>query len=220
LTSALFLPRAQEYYRYLRQRNQLLREGKKEAEIDPWTEGLIRAGTRLRRDRYLYLERLNPSLRKSYGEITQGQGEAAVKYPVGEGTEEDLEKCFRQDLERNRERERRLGQTLTGPHRDDFQFVVNGEDLKFFGSQGQQRSFMISLKVAQAIDLEVLTGEPPILLLDDFTSELDRDRREYLLRYLSGRPGQVFITTTDIYDLNGLTFEPEQLFHVREGMLC
>lgn len=79
---------------------------------------------------------------------------------------------------------------------------------------------MISLKVAQAIDLEVLTGEPPILLLDDFTSELDRDRREYLLRYLSGRPGQVFITTTDIYDLNGLTFEPEQLFHVREGMLC
>lgn len=220
LTSALFLPHAQEYYRYLRQRNRSLREGRKNVDLEPWTEGLVRSGVRLRLARRQYLNRLNPLLEETYREISRGRGKAAVEYPAGNGTATEIEKTFRGDLERTRERERRLGQTLTGPHRDDFKFMVNGDDLRFFGSQGQQRSFMISLKVGQARDLEGLTGEIPILLLDDFTSELDRNRREFLLRFLATGAGQVFITTTDLQDLNGLKLDSEQVFCLRQGRLC
>ena len=220
LTTNLFLPRAQEYYRFLRQRNQLLREEKKAAELEPWTEGLIRAGIRLRRDRHQYLDNLNPLLGETYREITAGRENAKIVYSAGTGTEAEMEEVLRGELDRSRDRERRLGQTLAGPHRDDFQFLVNENDLRFFGSQGQQRSFIIALKVAQAGNLEKLTGDPPVLLLDDFTSELDESRREFLLRYLIDRAGQIFISTTDIKDLGGLTLDPGQVFRLRQGAVC
>lgn len=104
-------------------------------------------------------------------------------------------------MARNAEREKMSGQTLSGPHRDDPLFLVQGRPLRLYGSQGQQRSFMLAFKTAQIMDLEKRTGEPPVLLLDDMTSELDRRRQGFFFRFLHSRRGQVFITTTDVQTL-------------------
>ena len=99
-------------------------------------------------------------------------------------------------LEKLRERERQLGQTLAGPHRDDPEFFIDGRVLRVFGSQGQQRSFLLAFKAAQVISLEKQLGESPVLLLDDLTSELDERRQKGFFDFLLARKGQVFITTT------------------------
>ena len=87
--------------------------------------------------------------------------------------------------------------TRFGPHRDDLAFFVNGTDLRAFGSQGQQRTGVLSLKLAELAFFKEETGEYPILLLDDVMSELDRDRREKLLSFIRGEKMQALITATD-----------------------
>jgi len=212
-----YLERAQEYDRCLRQRNRLLRDGRTEQEIAPWTEQLIVAGARVRFDRQQYLARLLPLLQEAYRSIASGREEAALLYPVESGSEEDLRRRLAGELHRCRERERLLRQTLAGPHRDDPFFIVDGRPARLFGSQGQQRSCMLAFKTAQIMDLESRTGEPPVLLLDDMTSELDRRRQEFFFRFLQERRGQVFITTTDIMPLMKEGISNGRFFRVDQG---
>ncbi|BCR02938.1 DNA replication and repair protein RecF [Desulfuromonas versatilis] len=218
-TDPLYLERAQEFERHLRQRNLLLREGKPAQELAPWTEGLIRCGARLRWERARYLAEMTPRLREVYGGITDNREQADLVYREGEADEEALRERLREELDGKAERERRLGQTLAGPHRDDPLFLVDGRPLRLFGSQGQQRSFMLAFKTAQIMDLESRTGEPPVLLLDDMTSELDRHRQGYFFRFLLERRGQVFITTTDIQPLIKEGIHQGKFFRVRAGSL-
>lgn len=217
-TDLTFLERAREYERYLKQRNRLLREERGLQELAPWTEGLIRAGARLRLDRILYIRRLRPLLRHAYQQIAGGE-EADLTYPCVEDDESSQVKILEKELARVGERERRFGQTLAGPHRDEVDFEVNGRSLRQFGSQGQQRTFLLAFKTAQIRDLEAVTGEPPVLLLDDMTSELDRRRQDYFFAYLRTRRGQVFITTTDIRPLLEQGLSQGRFFRVEEGAL-
>lgn len=212
-----YLERAQQYERCLRQRNRLLKEGKKEQEIAPWTEQLIDAGARIRLDRLRYLDRLLPLLRETYRNIAGSREEADLHYPPVAGDEGYLRQSLRGDLARQCERERVLGQTLAGPHRDDPLFLVDGRPLRMFGSQGQQRSFMLAFKTAQIIDLEKQLGETPVLLLDDMTGELDRRRQGFFFRFLLERRGQVFITTTDIQPLQQEGIRHARFFRVTQG---
>jgi DNA replication and repair protein RecF len=212
-----YLKRAQEYERFLKQRNRLLREGRSTDEIIPWTEGLIKAGARLRLDRFRYLNHLVPLLRETYRHLTGGKEQADLQYPVAGDTEETLQDSIRRELERERERERRLGQTMAGPHRDDPLFLVNGRVLRLYGSQGQQRSFMLAFKTAQIMDLENRIGEPPVLLLDDMTSELDKQRQAFFFRFLLANRRQVFITTTDIQPMINEGFRYARFFRVENG---
>lgn len=212
-----FLGRAQEYRRLLRQRNCLLKENRSPGAIHPWSEGLIRTGARIRQDRCLYLERLLPLLREAYRNISGGKEEADIHYSAGAPSVEELEESLRRELERSEDRERNLGQTLAGPHRDDPRFLVNGRLLRLYGSQGQQRSFILAFKAAQIMDLETRTGEPPVLLLDDMTSELDRQRQGFFFRFLQARQGQVFITTTDIRPLIDEGFRQARFYRVSGG---
>jgi DNA replication and repair protein RecF len=214
---AAFLGRAQEYRRLLRQRNCLLRENRSRVEIHPWSEGLIRTGARIRHDRFIYIDRLLPLLREAYRNIAGGGEEADLQYTAGAPSVEKLEEALRRELERAEDRERKMGQTLAGPHRDDHRFMVNGRLLRLYGSQGQQRSFILAFKAAQIMDLENRTGEPPILLLDDMTSELDRQRQGFFFRYLQARQGQVFITTTDIRSLIDEGFRQARFYRVSGG---
>lgn len=214
-----YLERAQQYDRSLRQRNQLLREGRKEAEIVPWTEQLINAGARIRFDRQTYLERLQPLLRETYRNITDGHEEADLHYRASGDGEEELREVLRRELIRQRQRERDLGQTLAGPHRDDLVFLVEGRPLRLYGSQGQQRSYMLAFKTAQIMDLERQIGEPPVLLLDDMTGELDRQRQGFFFRFLLERRGQVFITTTDIQPLQKEGLRHARFFRVSQGTI-
>lgn len=118
---------------------------------------------------------------------------------------ETLHKCQRDDLG--------AGFTTVGPHRDDLQLTLNGSPARIFGSQGQQRSIVLSLKLAEAAVLESIIGEPPAVLLDDVMSELDISRQEYLLNHLQGR--QIFITCCDASTMRML--EQGKVFCVQEG---
>lgn len=212
-----FLARAQEYRRILKQRNCLLKKGTSDGELAPWTENIVRAGARIRQDRIGYVRRLVPLLRETYRNIAGGTEEADLKYHEGSETLEDLENALRQELKRQQKREHVMGQTLAGPHRDDPQFLIEGRPLRLYGSQGQQRSFILAFKSAQIMDLESMTGESPVLLLDDMTSELDRQRQGFFFRFLLERRGQVFITTTDIRPLIDEGLSHARFFKVVEG---
>lgn len=216
-TDLTYLDRARQYERSLRQRNRLLREGRGEAELAPWTEALIRSGARLRWERFRYLERLVPLLQRSYGQIAGGAEEADIVYDFGQQSETELVIGFQAEIGKVAERERRLGQTLAGPHRDDPDFRLNGRSLRLFGSQGQLRSFLLAFKTAQIEDLQTMTGSPPVLLLDDMTSELDRRRQDFFFAYLRERQGQVFITTTDIRPLLEYGLSSARFFRVERG---
>jgi DNA replication and repair protein RecF len=212
-----YLDRAREFDRCLRQRNRLLRDQAAEREIEPWTEALIRSGARLRRERLHYLERLQPLMEEAFRQISGGE-EAKIQYlPAGDLPA--LEKVLAEEMAAVAGRERRLGQTLAGPHRDDPVFSVDGKPLRSYGSQGQQRSFLLAFKTAQVRDLEGLTGEAPPLLLDDLTSELDPNRRDFFFRFLLERQGQVFITTTEIGPLLARGLTAARFFRVEQGAL-
>jgi DNA replication and repair protein RecF len=214
-----FLEEARNYHRLLKQRNRLLKEGSRSEQLIPWTAGLIAAGARVRLRRSRYLRRLVPLLQETYRAITDGREEADLVYSEAGETLEQLEGRLRVEIEQRSGREMRLGTTLAGPHRDDPVFTVNGASLRVFGSQGQQRSFMLAFKTAQIMDLEDHAGIQPVLLLDDMTGELDRKRQEYFFNFLRGRRGQVFVTTTELQSMIDKGFCDMRSFRVVQGTL-
>lgn len=213
-----YLDRVQAFQRILRQRNQLLKERAPQTQLEPWDEALIDSGAQLRCDRSRYLERLQPVLVRVGAEIAGGE-EIALLY---RHAVTDAEKCrqqLRHDLERLHGRERLLGQTLVGPHRDDPEPLVGGRPLKLFGSQGQMRSFLLAFKAAQLIVLEELLGEPPLLLLDDLASELDAERQGSFFAFLRQRRGQVLITTTHPATLGPAVCPQARYYRVEQGSI-
>ncbi len=219
-TKPSFLDQARAYQRCLRQRNALLKEGASPVLLFPWTEELIRAGALVRLARRQYLERMLPLLREAYGEICAGREIANLVYPTSYDTFTDLAEELRRNLEKENAREKKYGMTMAGPHRDDPVFMVNNRVLGLYGSQGQQRSFILAFKTAQIRDLEQETGSVPLLLLDDMTSELDRKRLDFFFRFLLERRGQVFITCTELSPLQNAGFNNMRAFRVQEGILC
>jgi DNA replication and repair protein RecF len=218
-TMPSFLELARNYQRCLKQRNTLLKEDHNPTALQAWTEELIRTGAEVRILRQRYLARLVPLLRKTYDHITAGKETADVHYPAESDSLPALREQLREDLKREHHRERRFGMTLIGPHRDDPVFLVNDRKLNLYGSQGQQRSFVLAFKTAQIQDLEAITGIRPLLLLDDMTSELDRDRQGFFFEFLQNRQGQVFITTTDLELLPEADFRDVRIYRVEKGVL-
>ena len=189
-----------DYFRILKHRNLLLKQHNY-ADLAVWTEQLAVAGARLVGRRAAYLEELSGLFGEFYRRITGSDEEAVLCYhaqpfglttPVG-----DLVGPMREELARRAADERQRGMTLVGPHRDDLDFLLNGRPLKLYGSQGQLKSFILALKMAEIDHLQRRTGTPPVLLLDDMTAELDQTRNRHLLQFLREREMQVFITTTD-----------------------
>lgn len=219
-TQPSFLDLARSYHRCLRQRNTLLKEGVASAILCPWTEELIVTGAKVRLARKQYLTRLLPLLREAYREICAGRETADLVYPTTCDNLSDLKEELRRNLEHEQGREKKYGMTMAGPHRDDPVFMVNNRVLGLYGSQGQQRSFILAFKTAQILDLEKETGSVPLLLLDDMTSELDRKRLDFFFRFLHERKGQVFITCTELSPLQNAGFNNMRAFRVREGILC
>jgi len=209
-----FLPLAREYQRCLKQRNHLLKKGDSDEQLLPWSLALAESGARLRTARHHFLQRLRPLLQNCYRTICGGREEVDLGFAgrVGLHSNDLLE-----DMERSAARERQYQQTLVGPHRDDLQFRIDGRPLKNYGSQGQQRSFLLAFKTAQVLDLESQVKQAPLLLLDDLTSELDAQRRAAFFEFLLAHRGQVFLTTTDIRSLTERGLEPDRCFHIVEG---
>jgi DNA replication and repair protein RecF len=125
---------------------------------------------------------------------------------------------FRQQLKNRRGEEIDRGMTLSGPHRDDLRFLVGGVDMCTYGSRGQQRTIAVSLKLAELEFIRSETGEEPILLLDDVMSELDEERRQYLMNSVHGDQ-QVIITTTDLDSFAPAFLRQATVWRVQEGMI-
>jgi len=187
------------YHRILKQRNHLLKSADKSG-LDIWTNQLAEAGAEVIERRQLYVSLLDTRLRHHYATIS-GNGESVGIGYFPEGvlaTDRDSIRAELMELfQRHNCSDERYGTTSAGPHRDDLTFCLDGRPLKSFGSQGQQKSFVLALKMAEMENLERIFGEPPLLLLDDMSSELDADRNRNLMAFFSCREIQVFITTTE-----------------------
>jgi len=187
------------YHRILKQRNHLLKSAERSG-LDTWTEQLAEAGAEVIERRQRYVALLDGMLKRHYGMIS-GDGETAdIGYRpegVGTTTREAIRAELLELFARNMRSDERYGTTTAGPHRDDLTLSLDGRPLKAFGSQGQQKSFVLALKMAEMDNLQGIFGEPPLLLLDDMSSELDARRNGNLMEFLSSRNTQVFITTTE-----------------------
>lgn len=157
--------------------------------LEAYNEELARCGTEITRRRMEYLEAIAPLAKQNYDDISHNSEIMRVEYrPSFEG---DLLRR----LNENRAREIAAGFCIVGPHREDFDVFINGQAAKNFGSQGQQRSAVLSLKLAEAARAAQITGEHPVMLLDDVLSELDDSRQSYLLTRMEGK--QTFVTSCD-----------------------
>jgi DNA replication and repair protein RecF len=187
----------QSYARALRQRNLALREVRDrrapEESAAAWDAPLLEWGARVREARAAMAERLARRASSLFREVSGQVGHLDVSYPAAQ---DDLAA----QLARVRATEARRGMTLAGPHRDDIAILLDGKDVRAFGSRGQQRASTFALKIAAADLFEEERGEGPILLLDDVFAELDRARADRLGALLAGR-GQVFATATSAADL-------------------
>jgi DNA replication and repair protein RecF len=187
-----------DYHRILKQRNHLLKSPDK-AGLDVWTEKLAEAGAEVIERRQRYVALLDTQLQQHYATISGGAESAGISYqPEGiHATDKDsIREGLLQLFDRHGRSDERYGTTTAGPHRDDLTLCLDSRPLKAFGSQGQQKSFVLALKMAEMENLQTIFSEPPLLLLDDMSSELDAQRNSNLMDFLTSRDIQVFITTT------------------------
>lgn len=214
----------QQYHRSLQQRNNLLktlREKKQDPKLlEVWNEQIIQLGSGIMQKRIECLRKLAILAKLTHRKITAQTETLELNYlsSLGELEGKEIKEIFRQKLETIKEEEIYRGITLLGPHRDDFSSFINGFDVKTFGSQGQQRTAVLSLKLAELEFIKSESGEYPLLLLDDVMSELDQDRRDHLLRVVRNRI-QTFITTTDLKDFPPEFLEEAQLFQIKKGRI-
>jgi DNA replication and repair protein RecF len=202
-----YLATHHEYLKILKNRNSLLKSAIISG-LDVWTERLAAAGARLMKARISYIEEISALLADFYAIIAGRSQFAAIRYSSEairrdyvSVTSDDIMYGLLEVFSRKSAEERHKGTTLAGPHRDDIEFYLNGRILKLHGSQGELRSFILALKMAEIEYIKRRHIYPPVLLLDDMTSELDGDRNRNFLDFLKSREMQVFITTTSLNNL-------------------
>ncbi len=215
-----------EYYRALIQRNAALRL-EKEDMVSIWGEKVVQLGAKVLLKRLQFIAKLNTLTPGLYREISGGNDELELRYEMGSFlnhfkeieqkiSEEMLREFLAQKQKESLRQERVLKRTLVGPHRDDFTAWVNGENLRTYGSQGEQRSVILSLKLSELVNLEQEKKQKAIFLLDDIASELDDTRKHFLFHILEGKKTQVFVTTTDLHSLK-LESRDQKIFRVTNG---
>jgi len=218
------------YGRIITQRNKTLQNfelssAERSTMVRPWNQQLVETGSRIIHERKVWCDRLNEFIPKKYFSIAPKDDEARLLYEphCGEdclvGGASSVADRLTQQLEERREDELRRGVTLVGPGRDDFVAVMGEAPIKHFGSQGQHRTFVLAMKMAEIDFLSKEIEELPVLLLDDVASELDQDRNGFLFEYLRSAKGQVFITATSDKDVNMLADKDVRVFHVNSGRI-
>lgn len=173
--------------------------------LDIMDEKLAKISTNIILCRYIYINRIASYAGEIQSEISDGKEELGMQYEscIGDVSCMDasaVENALKEKLKDNRAREMRLCESVIGPHREDITFLINGNEAKLYASQGQQKTIVMSKKLAEVRLMTDETGETPVLLLDDIMSELDKKRREYVLEHISDM--QILITCTD---LDGMT---------------
>ena len=196
----MYLHQLSSYNRVMAQRNNLLKQLAYQREL---LDTL---------DRQKFIEDLNEIIREIHKNLTGKKEKIVLKYDYSVNYDE-----FLTVLQRKREIDLKYASTGAGPHRDDIEFLVNGIDIRKFGSQGQQRTAALSLKLAQIELVKRQTGETPILLLDDVLSELDSSRKNYLLDSI--KDIQTLITCTGLEEFINSHLQIDKMFQVKLGKI-
>lgn len=211
----------------LEQRNRLLRDLRerpvRDSGLEAWNEQLIKNGVPIIHKRKFFIDSLAPLVEEIHRELTGGRETLILKYlpsvPIEAGADiETISQSFRAGIARLAQDELRRGATLIGPQRDDIQFFINGMDARTYGSQGQQRTVILSLKLAEFRLMEEYVGESPVMLLDDVMSDLDDERRSQLLQWIRGRC-QTFLTSTNIRAIPPDILSTAAIYRVENGII-
>ena len=212
----VYLQELTSYNKVLNQRNKLLKDigfqpGLTET-LDVWDMQLVSYGKKIISLRRQFMEELGEIIRQIHSNLTGKKEEIRLLY------EPDVEeKVFEEKLQSAREKDLRFRVTSVGPHRDDFCVQINGIDIRKYGSQGQQRTAALSLKMSEIYLVEKVTKDHPVLLLDDVLSELDSSRQNYLLQSIHNI--QTVITCTGLDELIENNFSIDRVFRVTEGKI-
>ncbi len=210
------------YNKILMQRNNLLKSRSYEScqnVFDVWDTQLSQTGTDIIIERVKFIDKLAIISKDIHSKLTGGLEELGVQYlpsfSINDLNKEELQIRFKNILKNNIEQDIQRGNTEFGPHRDDLDIIINEVSARTFGSQGQQRTAALSLKLAEVELIKSEVGEYPVLLLDDVFSELDINRRKYLISTFKGI--QTIITSTDDIDLVELNDIEKRVFFIKQG---
>ena len=215
--------RLKDYGRIVRNRNHLLRCGRSRAEVEPWTEQLVRVGAELLEARLRLVEDLAPRVDRVHRNLAGDKGAAIeISYKCAAGelgagtTVADAAARLRAVADAKFGRELEMGRTLVGPQLDDLSVTMRASSAKLHASQGERRTSLIAMRLAERELLAERTGETPVFLVDDLSSELDRGRTARVLEMVEELDGQVFLTGTE----ERLAHRPStRSFDVREGVI-
>ncbi|QAY67489.1 DNA replication/repair protein RecF [Paenibacillus protaetiae] len=222
-----YLHTLQQYAKVLVQRNNYLKTAGsgsfQQAMMDVWNMQLAEHGVKIMKKRKHFIHKLQGWAEQIHSGITAGLEQLVIEYrpSFDAGSSEDETVLFEQfmlKLSQVKDQEVRRGMTLAGPHRDDLAFYINGKEAHVYGSQGQQRTTALSLKLAEIELIREEIGEYPLLLLDDVLSELDQHRQTQLIETFQSKV-QTFITTTGIESVNIAKLHDAGIYHVREGQV-
>ena len=199
------------YLKTIEQRNNYLRqianENKSQDLLDIWEERLVEYAREIFLYRNEFIQKIKEKIQTIHSEITRGQEDLKIKYI----SDCEFSDKFREELKRTRQSDIEKGYTTKGIHRDDIYFFINKKQVNIYGSQGQNRTVILSLKLAELEIIKEEIGEYPVLLLDDFMSELDKKRRENFLKRIHNT--QILITCTEqftIFEKKCKTFQIEK----------
>ena len=210
----VYLRSLQKYNHILAQRNRLIKSAGEDRRsfdgtIEFWSAQLAHEAAAITKTRLSYIAAAEKELSACFADMTDGKETPSIGYQSSFHVPEDVaadakksEELFFEQLMTNHDREIAAGATLWGTHKDDLEIRLNGKSARLYGSQGQQRSLALGLKIAESAISRAATGEEPVLLFDDVLSELDASRRSYLVSKLEGR--QVIMTACgDTADILG-----------------
>ena len=228
--SPLYLHHLTEYNRVLKKRNQYLKDMRfkkiDELYFDILSEQVAIEGAHVLKERLWFIENLENWSKIIHKNISNQKEDLAIFYSSSLDIKslddcEDYETIFhlfKKQLDNNRDREIDQGTTLIGPHRDDMYFHINGRNVQTYGSQGQQRTAALSIRLAEIDLMKELRGEYPVLLLDDVLSELDNERQTHLLSSIQNKV-QTFLTTTSLDGIQKDLIDNPKIFNISKGQI-
>ena len=214
--SRLYYQNLASYNRILNQRNNLLKQIYHNRSLmdtlDVWNMQLVDYGSRIIKERRNFIDMMNEIIGEIHSHLTSGKEKLEIVYECN--VDEDK---FDETLQEKTEMDVRYSSTQSGPHRDDISFLINGIDARKYGSQGQQRTAALSLKLAQIQLMREVMKESPILLLDDVLSELDSNRKTYLLESI--KDTQTIITCTGLDEFISKHLPIQRMFQIKAGKI-
>ena len=213
---SFYLYNLNNYNKIVNQRNKLLKDLYYNPNLREtlfiWDSQLVSYGSKIRERRKAFVDQLNEIIYDIHIRLSGGKEELKIFYEPDAALED-----FESSLKNSQEKDIRLKQTSVGPHRDDFSFAAGGIDIRKFGSQGQQRTAALSLKLSEIELVKKITKDIPLLLLDDVLSELDSNRQNYLLNSIGDI--QTIITCTGLEEFVNNRFEINRIFNVSNAVV-